>query len=713
MREGECMKHISRKKILYLSVLVMASCGRFVSQNARGLEEFCTMFEKPISSIQDVYNIFPKNVQDVEYYASSAIQRAQRDLDALQTFSSDERTFQNTARALDTIGAQFGQVCNAIEILEMIDPRADVRDACHKEIIKLRAFAVDAFSNKKVYNAFKEYVEGAAKKESLNAEEQYFLSESMRDFKRAGLDLPDDTFKKLQDLKKELSELTLAYDTNINNDASSITATAEELKGCDEHFIKSLTKDADGNYIVRCDYPSYFEVIDNCTVAQTRQRHYFAFSNRACPANIDLLEKIIAKRDELARMVGYASYAAYDTDDQMVKTPQRAEAFIRELAGHAHKKARQELKTFTQELPEGVVFDTQGKVSPWDVRYIKNCYKKKHLQLDERIVAEYFTVERTLKGVFDIYQQFLSFDFSIHKPAWSWHDDVQLIEVRDRGTSTVRGYIFIDLYPRDNKYSHACQAGIVHTVKNKQADGSVLKTPSVAVVIANFPKPTGDRPALLKHSDVETFFHEFGHAMHTVLGCTEMSAFSGTEVKRDFVEMPSQIFEEWMFDKSLLKNLSAHYKTNEPLSDELVDKLIALKKFDSGMFLERQCLLSLISLECFKEGAQKNTGSLIEKLTKSLIPDVRFEPNTHMQASFGHLTNYGAKYYGYMWSKVFALDIFAVIKKQGLLNPEAGRLFIDKILSKGGSVDPNVLLKDYLGREPQQEAFFEDLGIKV
>ena len=189
-----------------------------------------------------------------------------------------------------------------------------------------------------------------------------------------------------------------------------------------------------------------------------------------------------------------------------------------------------------------------------------------------------------------------------------------------------------------------------------------------------------------------------------------MAEFSGTSVKFDFVEVPSQMFEEWMFDKEILKSITSHYKTHELLPDKFIDRLVALKKFDSGYFVTRQCILSSIALDLFKKGVSKNVDEIVLNLHRKYLPHVRYESTTHFYASFCHLTDYGAKYYSYMWSKVFALDLFYKIKEEGLLNPEAGRVIVDKILGKGGSIDPNVLLKDYLGREPNSDAFLQDLG---
>jgi thimet oligopeptidase len=287
-----------------------------------------------------------------------------------------------------------------------------------------------------------------------------------------------------------------------------------------------------------------------------------------------------------------------------------------------------------------------------------------------------------------------------------WHDDVRLIEVFDKNNKQL-GYLFLDLHPRPNKYTHAAHGNIVPGIT--LPDGSRL--PVVSVVMANFPKPSKDKPALLMREDVRTFFHEFGHAVHSLLGATQMGSFAGTSVKTDFVEMPSQMLEEWLWDKDILKKISSHYKTGQPLPDGMIENILALKRYDAGNFIARQIMLAKYSLDLHKKGADKDPEKLWFALAEQLLPHLYAGPEYRAYASFGHLTGYGAKYYGYLWSKVFALDLFDTIKKQGLLNPEIGAKYVQEVISKGGSVDPNILLVNFLGRAPSQEAFLKDMGL--
>lgn len=705
--------HIKTSLVL-AGLLMCIGCNGPDRNECKAVQEIESMIRTPITSVRDVCAVFPRTVNDIEHKTQAVITYAKQKLHELIALDHAQRTFENTARVLDTVQGCVGEIAGLLGVMNLVSPDDAIRAAAQKAEIEIKNFCVDAFVDPKLYAAFKVYYEGAAQHEQLTAEQRYYLDESMRDFKKAGLDLSLDQLEQSKKLSKEISELDIEYEKNIAEDTSSILVDRADLDGVDEHFIGMLKKTDDGKLIVGVDYPSIGAVLPHCTVADTRKRLYFAFNNRAYPSNNDVLANIIAKRDQFARILGYSSFAHWDIDGQMVGTPERAEEFMLGIAARAQAKVAQEVGLFKKHLPEGVTLDDKGRFFPWDTGYVSSFYKKNFLKIDDRVIAEYFEAEKTLQGVFDIYQKFLNLSFKLVTPEWSWSDDVRLIEVTTPGTGELCGYVFIDLYPRPNKFTHACHAGFIHTVMRETSSGKLARTPSVAVVIANFPKATADRPALLKHSDVETFFHEFGHAMHFLLASTDMSSFSGTNVKSDFVEMPSQIFEEWMFDKDLLKNLSSHYQTQKPLSDELIDTLIALKKYDSGLFLVRQCMLAMMSLDYHKAGEHKDFDAIQERYAKAFMGHLVYQPEAHFYASFGHLANagYASKYYGYMWSKVYALDAFYQVKKEGLVNAQAGKRFIDEILGKGGSVDPNVLLKNYLGREPQSDAFFQDLGIE-
>ncbi len=670
------------------------------------------MLSENIKSIKDVKNLFPKTPQEIEQDTAKYIQEAKGAIDAIIAIPKEKRTFANTAKALDDLESRSNASIKAsfFYMVKYLYPQQEMRDAAQQAVQRIEDFFIDNVSNnKKLYEAFKAYAQGNALKEDLNAEQRYFIEETMKGFKRAGLDLPDEQLEKVKKLKKKLTELALKFDRNIAQDASTIEVTRDELAGLPDDFIDALKKTDNGKHILGVDYPTYFRVMEYSTIEPTRKRLYEVFSNRAYPANEQLLKDIVALRDELAKLLGYESFAALNIDDQMVKNAENAEAFLQDLRAKAEKKDNQELDKLIKELPESVELTSDGKIKGWDHALLKTRYKQKHFNIDEQKIAEYFPMEHTIEQLLDIYRQFLGVDFKEVPISGLWHEDVKAVKVYNKDRSQLYGYLFLDLHPRPNKFSHAANAGIVPAIK--LPDGSRL--PAVSVVMANFTKPTKDKPSLLLRNEVRTFFHEFGHALHALLGATELGSFAGTSVKTDFVEMPSQMLEEWLWDKEILKKVSKHYQTSEPLSDEVIDNIIALKRYDSGGFVTRQVMLSQYALDMFKPGADKDPYTILHTLLSKALPRMYYGPEYRFFANFGHLTGYGAKYYGYLWSKVFALDLFDTIKKTGLLNPEIGKRYVTEIIGKGGSVDPNQLLKNFLGREPRKDAFIRDLGLEA
>lgn len=698
-----------KMNLFIIAIIVAAALTVSLGFCARQIE--VPMISEHVRSIEDVKNLFPKTVQEITKDTDRYLQEAKQAVDAIIAIPDAKRTFENTAKALDDLTARSNLVVksNTFYVTKYLHPDAQMRDAAQAAVKKINEFFVDTISNnKKLYAAFKAYIQGNAAKEQLNNEQKYYLEETMKDFKRAGLNLPDEQLEKIKKIKKKLSDLILSFDRNISDDNRTITVDKAGLAGLDDEFITTLERTKDGSYILGIDYPTYFRVMEHSEVEDTRKRLFNAFSNRAYPKNESILKEITALRDELAQLIGFESYAAISIDNQMAQNPERVETFLQQLRERAAQKTEQELQEFSQELPSGVTLTQDGKIKAWDLAHLKTHFKKKHFNIDEREIAEYFPMQQTINALLDVYRQFMGVDFKEVPIEGMWHDDVRLIEVYNKDHTKLYGYLLLDLHPRPNKYSHAAHAGILPAIQ--LPDGSRLL--AVSVVMANFPKPTKDKPSLLMRSDVSTFFHEFGHAMHSLLGATQLGSFAGTHVKTDFVEMPSQMLEEWLWDKDILKKVSGHYKTGEPLPDGLIENILALKRYDSGNFVTRQAMLAQYSLDLYKKGAQKDPALLWVTLVNELLPQIYFGPEYNFFTSFGHLTGYGAKYYAYLWSKVFALDLFDTIKQAGLLNPEIGTKYVRTVIGKGGSMDPNILLINFLGREPSQGAFLRDLGFE-
>lgn len=662
---------------------------------------------KDIMNIVDVVRLFPRSVNIIEQQLKVYKRAVKKNIKHILDIPDQERTFENSIKALDNIFslsdlAIFTQV---MELLGLLHPEQEMRDAAHKALVEIETFFIELLSNKKLYQACKVYWQ-RAQQEDLTHEQHYFLTHLMQKFERNGLELPDNQLEAVKALQKELAALTTDFEKNIAADNRFVKLTRDQLEGMADDFIDALKLTNDNSYVVGVDYPTYFPIMQQATRSQTRQMLYHEFNNRGYPANKLLLEQIIAKRDQLARLLGFASYAHFDLDDQMVHSPERALVFVENLVERSMRKESQEFDQMTQVLPEGVTLSVDGKLQPWDAAFVHNHYKKRCYDIDEEKISEYFPVEETLKGLLGIYESFLSLKFQEEFVRGLWSNDVRLLKVFNKQDQLL-GYLLLDLYPRIGKYSHAAHSTIIPAITHK--DGSINS--EVSVIMANFPKPRGNKPALFKREDVRTFFHEFGHAMHALLGRTHIGSLSGTHVKRDFVEMPSQMLEEWLADKDILRLVSSHYETGASLPDDMIDNILAVKHIATGAWVTRQCFLSLVALNFFLQGERKDIDVLYHQLHDRVMKHTVTDLATHFYASFGHLCGYGAKYYGYLWSKVFGLDLFAHIKAHGLLDANIGSKYIHDVIGRGGSDDPNNLLRNFLGREPEDKAFFKDMGL--
>ena len=656
------------------------------------------MQEAPFTKNEDIVQLFSKTTQEIDERVDAIKKEAELALNKIYKVPAEQRTYGNTMRALDDIGDKLSIVFGSLRATTMVSTEEELRKRAQEKIIELQAFSVDHFTlNPRLYKACVEYEQRA---EGLTDEESYYLKETMQDFKRDGLSLPEEKQAVIKELKKKLAQHEMQFCMNIDASNRSIEVDKEGLKGLDEDFVRGL-KRSDDRYILGIDYPTYFKVMDECSVGATRKALYKAFSQRAYPENVSELQEIVRLRDQLAKALGYESYAHYDIENQMTKTTKTVEVFIDDIVKRARVKADQEIAVLKKDLPEGVVLK-DGKFYPWDFAYVGDQYKKKHLEVDESAIAEYFPMDHTLPALLSIYETFFGLTFKKESGKF-WHEDVILLKAY-KG-DTYLGSVFLDLFPRPHKYSHACKLTLVSGVQREALD------PAVLIVIANFPPAVNGRPSLLPREDVITFFHEFGHAIHTLLGHTKIASFAGTRTKRDFVELPSQMLEEWMWDAAILKKVSCHYKTKEPFSDELIKKIQALKNVETGDHVMGQMCYASIALAYFKSGADKDLAQIWKTNAQGLRNHLVFDEDNHRYCSFGHLTGYGSKYYGYMWSKVFALDLFSHIKPQGLLNPAMGTKYAQEILGKGGSVDPYQMLTVFLGREPNSDAFFKDMGI--
>lgn len=670
-----------------------------------------------VRTVAECAALFPKTTTAVAELAAAAKARALTALEAVYA-TAEPRTFQNTAVSIDLAAANLDASASILSVVKNTHTDSAVREEARKWMVDLDAFSIDHFSsNRKLYNALKSI--DASTVPTARSEYQYWLENELKDYRRRGMDLPDETFAKVVALEKEISECTTQFNSNVAEDNTQVLIGLDGLTGVPAGIVSGLKKTEDGqSYILKMDYPTYFGVMKNCEVAATRKAMSDAFERRAFPKNEPVLRDVIFKRNQMASMLGYASFSDFDLDSKMARTPAIAQKFIDDLVPRLQIKWNQELAFLKQNLHSSVVLSDAGEIQYYDIAFCMEHAKKQLLNVDETTIQEYFPMNTTVKALFDIYEAFFDIVFESHEVGSElWHKDVTVLAVKDRQTKDLIGHIVLDLFPREGKYSHACCHSVVPPALTD--DGKTF-SPSLSVVLANFPAATETKPPLFLHSDVETFFHEFGHAIHGLMGRSHMATFAGTRVKRDFVELPSQMLEEWLWEPSILSKVTSHYETKETLPESLIKAKVASQNAFSGRDSLRQLQFATYSLSIFgnpfstsaKTPEELDAANLFCGIQPRLIPGVQFSNDNHFECAFGHLMGYAATYYGYMWSEVFAQDVFDYIRSHdGLLSAEMGRRYVDCIIGVGGAEDPNDMLKKFLGREPNSDAFLKKLGV--
>lgn len=664
--------------------------------------------DKPLyqrmTSLDALSKALPRTVEELREMQRKATYQAQLAIAQIVAIPHDKRTYANTVQVLDELVAlsDLKLVGNIATILENLSPNDQLREEARKVALEIAQFFIEQVAhNEELFKAFKAYVDGTGATENLNEEQRYFITETMHDFERAGFLLPADKRAQLLALEKEITALASEFDKAIADENRTLAVSREALAGLDEQFVNALKRTETGGYVLGTDYPTYMTVMGYCAVEDTRKQMYKLFQNRAYPVNKRTLEALMAKRHECAQLVGFPTYAAYDTADQMAQNPETVEQFLKNMLMRTLEKEEKELVTI---VGESVL---QEPVKPWNLGYLKEQYKKEHLALDENKLREYFPMEKTIQALMKIYEQFFGLKFVKVPALCLWHEELYALEAYDAKTNQLLGIFILDLYPRPNKFTHAAQDTIVPSIKAKE---DAQQIPNISVIMANFPRATAETPAMLKRDEVKTFFHEFGHAIHALLGRTSIASFSGTNVKFDFVEMPSQMLEEWLWSPEILRMVSSHYKTGESLPEDTIQQILKLKQFDTAMIVRTQARYALASLYLHQQATPDFDG-ILQSIYTTYAPHIWFDTDNHFYASFGHLSNYKAKYYGYLWSKVFALDLFSEIEKGGLLDTATGRRYAEAILVPGGTKPPHLLLQQFLGREPRIDAFIKDIGL--
>ena len=632
------------------------------------------------------------------------MQRAEGIIDEITSLEKQERTAGNTLWRFDDLHNEIEKVHAAIFLMAYVHPDGGIRAGSLNSIRELSKFENKINMNVDLYRALKDYSD-KADVSTLSQAEAKLLRDVIREFEQNGLGLPQDQRNKIQKIQDDISDLGIQFESNISSYQDHMILEEQDMDGLPDDY-KEARRMEDGRYRIDLTYPSYFPFMKYAESDDARKELSRRFKNIAADKNLRVLNGLLKKRRELAGMLGYSTFAAYQLENRMAEKPSAVWNFEESLREKVTEKAGKDYRLLLEK--KKVRRGSAEKVHSWENAFYRTLLLREDYHVDDEQVKQYFELDRVLDGLFDVAGQLFGIRFREVGDASVWHPDVRMFEVEDG--SQLIGRFYLDLFPRDNKFNHAA---CFTMVPGKQTSQGYQKP--LASLVTNFPRPTENTPSLLPHSDVVTLFHEFGHLMHDLLTRAPFSAQSGTSTKRDFVEVPSQLFEHWAWEYDSLKKFAVHHQTGEVLPRALHQRMLDARNLGSGLFTLQQIFYGMLDMTYHDRYDPESDDRTTTDVLRELQDEITFfgyMEGTHFEAGFGHLYGYAAGYYGYLWSMVYAEDMFSVILQQGPLSAEAGKKYRQLVLEKGASVEEKDIVRNFLGREPQYEAFLESIGIE-
>jgi thimet oligopeptidase len=651
---------------------------------------------------------FESTPQEISKSTDEAIARANKSLDAIGALDPKKVTFKNTIRAMDDLRSDFLQVVDRIGVLREAAPDSKMREAAIEADQKFNDWGVGIDYRKDVYKSIKAY---AATNPKLRGEDARLLEYQVRDYKRAGLDLPEDQQKVVEDLRKELARDETLFGVNLNNSSAKVKFTKSELQGVPEAAITRF-KTGEDEYTLDGNITFQAElVLDNAVSEEARKKMYVARDNRAREKNLPLLAKVVQLRQEIGPKLGYKTWADYQTEQRMAKTGQNALDFLEKLKDGLEPKYQAEIAELKQ-----IKSVSQGNTTPdvniWDWRYLAEQLRQQKYQVDAQALKVYFPFDKVLQGMFGVYERIFGIQIVEVQPPSKYVADLKLFAVLDKGSGAPLGLLYMDLFPRPGKFNHFANFSLI---EGKRLENGKYQRPTTSL-ICNFPEPDKDGVSLLSHEQVTIIFHEFGHAMHAILTQAKYVRFSGTSVPQDFVEAPSQMLEYFPRDKGVLDGFAADYRDpSKKIPAEILAQLKASDLATKGLFYRRQLSFGILDLKLHSGVTPEDLADLngyCNKVMGSVFlpPD----PSTAMVASFGHLMGYDAGYYGYAWADSIAADMASVFEAapDRFLDIKIGRRLRDEIYAQGNSRDITVSIEKFLGRKQSTAPFLKHVGIQ-
>jgi thimet oligopeptidase len=629
-------------------------------------------------------------IAEVEQNCSEHLEAAKRLRDELVQ-GENGRTVDNTLQPMNDLIIELDRVLPMSDLIANVSPDKAVRsaaEACQREVMK---FVSELELDRGVYDAL-----AAVKTDDRHPQTKRFLKHLLRDYRRSGVDKDEATRNALKALVEEMVKTGQEFSRAIREDKRFVEVTEKDLAGLPDDFVQAHIKDGTGR--ISTDYPDFFPVVTYAKQGSVRRALYMEFLKRAYPANEATLKKLLELRYAYATKLGYSDWAEYAAEEEMVKDKKTIATFIDKVAHIARPRMEQDLQQLlTRKRKDHKRAKT---VRLWDRFYYVNKIKAEKYGVDSEEVRDYFDYPRVKEGLLALNQELFGVTFSKVEDAPTWYEAVEAYDVVDGDRVIARFYL--DMHPREGKYGHAAMFSLLSGVTDTQLPAASL--------VCNFPTPSGDGPALMEHGQVVTFFHEFGHLMHHLLaGRHDWVTQSGISCESDFVEVPSQLLEEWPWSYDVLKKFAVHYQTGTPIPAELVEKMRKSKEFGKGMHVMRQMFYASLSLNYHDRDPGGFDLLGVVKKNQKIYSPYPYEEGTYVYASFGHLEGYTSRYYTYMWSLMLAKDLFTKFDENDMMNKTILMVYRDTILAPGGSIDAADMVKNFMGREYTFDALKEYL----
>lgn len=532
---------------------------------------------------------------------------------------------------------------------------------------------------------------------SLDPAAARFVKKVLEDFHRSGVDKDDVTRQRIQSLNEELLLIGQEFGRNVRENVRSIEISPEDLAGMPEDYIAAHPPGKNGFVKITTDYPDVVPFLECAKSDDARKKIFIEFQNRGYPKNREVLQKLLEKRYELAGLLGYASWAEYVAEDKMTKKSQTIADFLHKLDELTLPIAQKEYEELL--LVKQKEFFGATHVDGWQKAYYLEKLQKQKFAFDSQELRPYFEYHDVKTGLFDLTAELFGIEYREVKGVDVWHSDVEVYDIFDQGKHL--GRIFLDMFPRENKYKHAAQFPVQIGIQGVQLP--------IGALVCNFtnPKESENGKALLTHDEVVTFFHEFGHLLHYVFaGSHPWARTTELSMEWDFVEAPSQFFEHWARNYESLSRFAKHFETGEKIPVDLVDKMLSAECFGKGLFVRRQVALSMLSLSYYShDPATFDTHEIMKKIQMQYMGMFPHVEGTNFELNFEHLDGYSAIYYTYMWSLVISKDLFSPFQEKGIMHHETSMKYRKSILQPGGTEDAGHMVKNFLGREYSFDPF--------